>query len=96
MAELGDEQPGETVEVAAPVAVVEVGALAPHDDRHVVVGVVAVAGEVHPEVVLGGLLQPGVVVHAVHRRRSDALTQVNPSSERHLATDSWVRVICPS
>ena len=40
-------------------------ALAAHHDRHVGVVVGAVAGEVHPEVVLGGLLQVGVVGIAV-------------------------------
>jgi hypothetical protein len=57
-----DEQAGEPVDVALAVAVEDVVALAADHDRHLGPGLVrAVAGEVHPEVVAGLLLQ-GVVV----------------------------------
>jgi hypothetical protein len=61
VADLGHEQPGERVEVALAPGVVDVGALTPDDDRHVGVVVRRHPGEVHPQVVLRGLLQGGVV-----------------------------------
>jgi hypothetical protein len=60
VAELGDEQARQAVEVAPAVGVPDVGALALDDHRDVVVAVDAVAGEVQPQVVLGGTLEVGV------------------------------------
>ena len=51
------EERGEPVEVALAVLVVDVAALAAHEDRHLVVRVGAHAREVHPEVALGQLLE---------------------------------------
>src|SRR5205823_10839416 len=59
VADLHGEQPGERVEVALAVRVLEVAALPPDDDRHVRVGVAAHTREVQPEVVTGCLLQLG-------------------------------------
>ena len=61
VAELAHEEPGERVEVALALRVPDVGALAAHDHRHVGVVVGRVPGEVHPEVVAGGLLELVVV-----------------------------------
>ena len=58
--ELAGEQPGQCVEVAAALGVVHVGALTADDDRHVGVVVARHPGEVHPEVLAGGLLETGV------------------------------------
>jgi hypothetical protein len=53
---LHHEQPGQPVEVAAAPVVPDPAALAAHDDRDLAaVGVGAVPGEVHPEVVAGRL-----------------------------------------
>src|ERR671929_2124126 len=57
MAGLDDEQAGQPVEIAAAVLVPDVGALAPHDDRDLFLGVGAESSEVHPQVALGQLLQ---------------------------------------
>ena len=54
--DLDDEQPGQAVEVAPAPVVVDVGALAPDDDGHLAAVLVRrVPGEVHPEVVAGGV-----------------------------------------
>ncbi|GAA3420939.1 hypothetical protein GCM10018952_65920 [Streptosporangium vulgare] len=58
---LDHEEPGEAVEVALAVHVVDVGALTPHDHRHLGTLVRAVPGEVHPQVVLRGLHERGHV-----------------------------------
>ena len=59
VADVDREEAGERVQVALPVRVLEVAAVAADDDRHLVRGVAAHAGEVHPQVVAGGLLQIG-------------------------------------
>ena len=59
VADVDREQAGERVEVALPVRVLEVAAVAADDDRHLGVAVAAHAGEVQPEVVAGGLLEVG-------------------------------------
>ncbi len=64
VAELVDEEPGQTVEVALAGGVPDVGALTAHDDGDVSVLVGPVAREMHPQVVLrGGLLVLMVVRH---------------------------------
>ena len=79
VAQLGHEEPGQAVEVALALRVVDVGALAADDDGHVRVVVRRMPREVHPQVILGGLLQMVVVrVHAPHRRQRTAVGQVNP------------------
>src|SRR5262249_61541710 len=57
VADVDREQPCERIEVAVPVDVLEVAAVAPDDDPHIGVPVPAHAGEVHPEVLLRELLQ---------------------------------------
>ena len=57
VADVDREEPGERVEVAPPVRVLEVAAVAADDDRDVLRRELAHAGEVHPEVLLGGLLE---------------------------------------
>ena len=57
VADVDGEEPGERVDVAPPVRVLEVTPVAAHDDRHVRRVEPAHAGEVHPEVLLGGALQ---------------------------------------
>ncbi|CUR59731.1 hypothetical protein NOCA2670019 [metagenome] len=66
VAQLVDEQPTETVQVALAVGVVDVGTLTADDDRHIRGVVGRVAGEVHPQVILGGLLQVVVVGVLIH------------------------------
>jgi hypothetical protein len=63
MAELGDEQAGQAVQVALALGVVEIGALTLDHDGYVGVGVRPVPGEMHPQVILGSALQPSVFVH---------------------------------
>ena len=58
---LDHEQARQPVQVAPPPAVPHPRALAPDDDRHVVLGVGAHAGEVHPQVAPGRVLQVLVV-----------------------------------
>jgi len=58
--ELADEQAAEGVEVALALGVVHVGAFAAHDHRDVRGVVARHPGEVHPQVLARGLLQPGV------------------------------------
>jgi hypothetical protein len=50
------EERGEAVEIAVAVIVVDVGAVAAGDDRHLVIGERAHAREVHPQVALRQLL----------------------------------------
>jgi hypothetical protein len=57
VAEVDGEKPRKRVEVSAAVRILQVAPLAAHDDRHVAFAVAAHASEVHPEVVLGELLQ---------------------------------------
>ena len=67
MTDLHDEQPGETVEVALAPRVPDVGALALDDHRDVVIIVIdAMAREVHPQMLLAGLLKLVVVLALVH------------------------------
>ena len=70
MARLHDEEPGETVEVAPPLVVPDVGTLAAHDHGHVALpGLVdAVAREVHPQVALRGS-SPAVLAGFGHELR---------------------------
>ena len=68
VADVDREEAGERVQVALPVRVLEVAAVAADDDRHLVRGVAAHAGEVHPQVVAGGLLQVGGGVVVLMRR----------------------------
>ena len=86
VADLGDEQSGQRVEVALALGVVDVGALTPDDDRDVGLLVGAHPGEMHPQVVAGRLLQGGVVQvealvdrHAAQSAAAHRLVQVNPS-----------------
>ena len=61
VAHLHDEEAREAVDVLLAVRVVDVVALAAHDDGHAVAGLHArLAGEVHPEVVFRLLLQVGL------------------------------------
>src|SRR5690606_12306689 len=53
VADLAHVEPGETVQVALTVGVVDVGTLAADDHGHVVLGVRRHPGEVHPEVLPG-------------------------------------------
>ena len=63
VSELAGEQARQPVEVALALRVVDVGSLTAHDHRHLVVGhIVAHLGEVHPQVLTGGLLH-GLEVH---------------------------------
>ena len=57
VADVHREEPGERVEVALPVRVLEVAAVAADDDRDVGDLVATHAGEVHPEVLLGRFLE---------------------------------------
>ena len=57
VADVDGEEAGERVDVAPPVRVLEVAAVAAHDDRDVLDAEPAHAGEVHPEVLLGGALE---------------------------------------
>ncbi len=57
VADVDGEEAGECVDVAPPVRVLEMAAVTAHDDRDVLDAVPAHAGEVHPEVLLGGALQ---------------------------------------
>ena len=57
VAELAGEQAGQAVQVALAVLVVDPHALAVGDDRDLLAGVVRHAGEVHPQVAVGALLQ---------------------------------------
>jgi hypothetical protein len=57
VADLGDEEAGEAVEVALALGVVDVGALATGDDGDVGLVVGGHPREVHPQVVPGGALQ---------------------------------------
>src|SRR5262245_56324564 len=59
VADVDREQPRQRIEVALAVHVLEVAALAADDDRNVGRAVAAEAGEVHPEVLAGELLQVG-------------------------------------
>jgi hypothetical protein len=65
VADLAGEQPGQPVEVALAVLVVDVDALSSHDDRNLIG--VRHAGEVHPQVAMGALLEclGGKVGHLV-------------------------------
>ena len=75
--ELAHEQAGQRVEVALALVVVDVGALALDDDRDVRV---RVAGEVHPQVVLGGALELVMVVgHGAHGPPLAPQSQVHTS-----------------
>ena len=56
--DLDDEQAGQPVQVSLAVGVVDVGALAALDGRHRLVRVGRHPGEVHPQVVAGGVGQP--------------------------------------
>ena len=56
VAELVDEQAREAVEVALALGVVDVGALAAHDDGHLGLLVDGHPGEMHPQVVACRLL----------------------------------------
>ena len=58
---LHHEESGEPVEVALAVAVPDVRPLAAHDHRNLLVLVRREPGEVHPQIVVRGLLQPGVL-----------------------------------
>jgi hypothetical protein len=67
MADLHDEQTRERVEVSLAPRVPDVHPVALDDHGDVVIVVVdAVAGEVHPEMLLAGLLKLVVVVALVH------------------------------
>src|SRR6185503_9193379 len=57
VADVHREETGERVEVALAVGVLEVAAVAAYDHRDLAVAVAAHAREVHPQVVLGELLQ---------------------------------------
>ncbi len=57
VADVHREEPSESVDVAPPVRVLEMATVAADDDRHVRGLELAHAGEVHPEVLLGGALQ---------------------------------------
>ena len=57
VADVDREQAGERVDVPPTVRVLEMAAVAAHDDRDVLDAEPAHAGEVHPEVLLGGALQ---------------------------------------
>src|SRR6185312_13229401 len=59
VADLHREQPGERVEVALAVRILEIAAFAADDDRHLAVSVAAHPREVEPEVVAYRLLQLG-------------------------------------
>jgi hypothetical protein len=65
---LDDKEAREPVEVLLSPAVPDPRPLALHHDGHLMVGVGAHAGEVHPEVALGGGLQAGVVPVAAEER----------------------------
>jgi betaine-aldehyde dehydrogenase len=78
--DLDDEQPGQPVEVLLPRRVVDVGAVTADDRRHVVLLVRRVAGEVHPEVVLGGTLTRLVGQWFVHLRGTFVGGRVSPTS----------------
>ena len=89
--ELVDEEPTQPVEVALALGVIDVGALAAHDDRHVRGVVRRVPREVHPQVVLGGALQVVVVVlHASMVRGPAGEKQANPSLEHVISPESVV------
>ncbi len=72
VADLHREEPGERVEVALALAVLEVAPLAAHDDRRLVAGH---AREVEPEMVACGLLQ----LFGAHARRRCAHARVPQS-----------------
>ncbi len=57
VADVDREEPRKRVEVALAVHVLEVAAVAPHDDRHFLLRKARHAGEVQPQVVARGLLQ---------------------------------------
>ena len=63
VARVDDEQAGEAVEVALAAVIPDVVAFAAHDDGHPGGVQYRLAGEVHPQVVLGLLLQIGGGVH---------------------------------
>jgi hypothetical protein len=65
VSDLDREQAGERVEVALAVRVLEITAVAAHDDWHVLVAVRAHPSEVEPQVVARGLLviEIGMVGH---------------------------------
>ncbi len=70
VSELVDEQAGQTVEVAAPLGVPDVGTLTADDDRDLARRIGGMAREVHPEVIATGRLQSGVLIgaHRLNRR----------------------------
>src|SRR5262249_37981995 len=57
VADLAHEEPGQAVQVALAVPVIDVWPGATHNDRHIVAGVRGHAGEVQPERALGRGLQ---------------------------------------
>ena len=67
MADLAHEQPGQPVQVALAVLVIDVLALAAHDDRDVARGKGRHPGEVQPQMALGLLLEGSDLVLAVCR-----------------------------
>src|SRR6266511_3266983 len=70
VADVDREEACERVEVAIPLGVFEVAAVAPHDHRNLRVAVARHAREVQPEVIAGGCLQLG----GGHRGGGDAHT----------------------
>ncbi len=90
VADVDREQPGQRVEVPLPVRVLQVAAVAPHDDGHVVAGAVAPhAGEVHPQVVSRELLQVGACGRHAGRRSllvwTTACASMIPTATRKMA-----------
>jgi hypothetical protein len=61
VAHLHGEQARQAVEVALAVLVPDVRALAPHDGRHLVVGVARQPGEVHPQMAARLVVEAGGV-----------------------------------
>src|SRR5207249_2723349 len=91
VADVDREQARKRVQIALAVGVLEVAAVAADDDRHLGVPVPAHAGEVHPEMVLGELLQ----VEAGRRHPAPFERRICTSTLPSIPSTATAKIVVP-